>query len=276
MPVDVSPPELITLWESIPKHLRLSESYTFDALSQSIASLVAKAQQCSQCAHKNELADAFGGIQTANNLLQELLEVTRQQARQSEEGFRGNMPEPFTGDASDYPRWKSDIKNWSIMNEAAPGNSVAAAVLINMSGCAKQWAISKEPRQYSIIDGAPASAAATIKAIFDDMDEVFIDRRRVMEEYLNARQGTRRAFEYNLYYLNTTLDLGWNPDTRTFDYVKSLRDDLRERVLDWQQEKRSEGEPEGTLKDYMRAAARLDAFTPAPQKTRKRKSNQGI
>lgn len=268
---------LLQLWESIPEQLRLGESYTFDALSQSIASLVEKAQKDSRFVHKDELADALGGIQTANDSLQELLVLARQHAWQSSErGFGRDMPAPFTGAASDYQRWKSQIKNSAIVNEAAPGNAVAAAVLGNTSGRAKRWAQSKEPRQYSVIDGAPASAAATVDAIFKDMDKVFIDagaRGRAHDKFLNARQGTRPVFEYNIYYLNIILELGRNPESGdwTWDYIESLRDCLQQPVREWQYKILMRDE-EATLNECMRVAAAIEPNYPAPKKRRQKKN----
>lgn len=58
----------------------------------------------------------------------------------------------FTGAAHDYPRWKSEIEDWVIMNEAAPGNALAAAILRNMIGRAKRWALSKQARTQQLTE----------------------------------------------------------------------------------------------------------------------------
>ncbi|UKZ67361.1 uncharacterized protein TrAtP1_008522 [Trichoderma atroviride] len=130
---------LLELWESIPNDLRPSGPCSFDALSRSVKSLVGKAQIGSQCGHKDELANALGDIQTANGSWPEILELARRHAwRSSKKGLRGDMPAPFTGTALGYRRWKPQIKSWAIVNESAPGNVVAAAVLRNTSGRAKR------------------------------------------------------------------------------------------------------------------------------------------
>ncbi|KAL6691548.1 hypothetical protein J3F84DRAFT_386775 [Trichoderma pleuroticola] len=158
---------LLKLWESIPEDLRSSGSYTFDALSSTVASLVGKAQETSssQCEHKNELAKALGKACTADDSWEDLLEVTRKAAWKSYKRLVGKKPRPFTGAVSDYRRWKSEIRNWAAMNEAVPADMLAAAVLRNTTGRAKEWTLSKKIGQYSKIDGVPVSAAATLEAI---------------------------------------------------------------------------------------------------------------
>ncbi|KAL7924930.1 hypothetical protein ACQKWADRAFT_331109 [Trichoderma austrokoningii] len=138
---------LLELWESIPNDLRPSGPYSFDALSKSITSLVENAQKGLQCGHKDELADAIGDIRTANGSWPEMLELARRHAwRSSKKGLRGDMPAPFTGTAVGYRRWKPQIESWAMVNEAAPGNIIAAVVLRNTSSRAKRSAQSQEPR----------------------------------------------------------------------------------------------------------------------------------
>lgn len=60
-----------------PRTLAPQRALHVDALSRSVASLVKKDQEASQCRQQDELADALAGIQASNNSLQELLELTR-------------------------------------------------------------------------------------------------------------------------------------------------------------------------------------------------------
>lgn len=263
---------LLELWESIPIQLRPNEPYSFSALSRSVASLVAKAQEASQCRHKDELADALAGIQSSNNSLQELLELTRQYACQPpKDRFTGKMPKPFTGAASDYRRWKSEIKDWAIMNGAAPGNALAAAILRNITGRAKRWALSKQASQYSTIEEIPASTTAILEGIFKDMDVIFIDagaHERAFTKYQNARQGTRPVFEYNIDFLNIVLELGYTTGPHSmsvYQYVSSLRDDIQNKLHRWE----IDHGDQATLTDYMQRAALYDALYPAPKKGRR-------
>jgi hypothetical protein len=267
---------LVELWDSIPIDLRPSGPYTFDALSRSIASLVEKAQIGSQCGHKDELANALGDIRTANGSWPEMLELARRHAwRSSQNGLRGDMPARFNGSAFAYRRWKPQIKSWAALNEAAPGDVVAGAVLRNTSGRAKRWAQSQEPRQYSVIDGSPVAAAATIEAIFKDMDRVFIDagaRQRASEKFYSARQGSRPVFDYNIYYLNLVLELGYNLESAdwTYHYIESLsniplQDKLR--LLQFEYPRR-----EVTLKECMTMAAALEPIHPPPKSRRRRRN----
>ncbi|KAM0466265.1 hypothetical protein ACHAPV_001222 [Trichoderma viride] len=269
---------LLELWESIPNDLRPSGPCSFDALSRSIASLVEKAQTGSQCGHKGELADALGGIRTANGSWLEMLELARRHAwRSSKRGLRGDMPARFNGSATGYRRWKPQIKSWAIMNETAPGNVIAVAVLRNTSGRAKRWAQSQEPRQYSVIDGAPVSAATTIEALFKDMDRVFVDSGANYRAYLKfsrARQGTRPVFDYNIYYLNLVLELGYDPESgdRTSQYIETLHSSsLREALSIWQVEhhERNEHTP---LKKCMELAA-VWVLNHPPSKRRRGRRN---
>lgn len=272
------PAHLLELWESIPNDLRPSGPYSFDALSRSIASLVDKAQTGSQCGHKDELANALGDIRTANGSWPELLELTRRHAwRSSQKGLRGDMPQRFDGSALGYRRWKPQIKSWARVNEAAPGNIIAAAVLRNTFGRAKRWAQSQEPRQFSVIDGAPVAAAATIEALFKDMDKVFIDTgasERAYQKFSGASQGNRPVFDYNIYYLNLILELGQDPESSdwTSRYIDSLRrGSLQKRLRLWHLEKDMRDE-ETTLEKCMRVAA---AWEPnqAPSTRRRRRNN---
>ncbi|KAL7915367.1 hypothetical protein GGI35DRAFT_436708 [Trichoderma velutinum] len=278
MVAETSQGGLLQLWESIPEDLRPSGSYTFDALAGTVASLVAKAQETSssQCEHKNELVDALGGICTADDSWQDLLEITRKAAWKSSKKLIGNRPRPFNGAVSDYRRWKSEIRNWATLNGAVPGDVLAAAVLRNITGRAKQWSLSKDIGQYSKIDGVPASAAVALEAIFEDMDKLFIDhgaRERARRKYKNARQGTRPVFEYNIYFHNLVVERGYDPEDPSswadFDYIQSLRPGLRDEMEIWHIRHRIENK-QTTLTSCMQQATFLDALYPAPKKRHQR------
>ncbi|KAM0525540.1 hypothetical protein ACHAPE_000247 [Trichoderma viride] len=269
---------LLELWESIPNDLRPCGPYSFEALSRSIASLVDKAQTGSQCGHKDELANALGDIRTTNGSWPELLELARRHAwRSSQKGLRGDMPERFDGSALGYRRWKPQIKSWARVNEAAPGNVIAAAVLRNTSGRAKRWAQSQEPRQYSVIDGAPVAAAATVEAILKDMDQVFIDTgagERAYQKFSRASQGNRPVFDYNIYYLNLILELDQDPESSdwTSRYIDSLRSgSLQESLRLWQMKHHMRNE-QPAVKECMRVAAAWEPNHP-PSKRRRRRNN---
>ncbi|KKP04784.1 hypothetical protein THAR02_03121 [Trichoderma harzianum] len=264
---------LLKLWESIPKELRPSGSYTFDALSSTVASLVAKAQESSssQCEHKNELAKALGKVCTVDDSWKDLLEITRKAAWKSYTKLAGNKPRPFNGTISDYPRWKADIRNWAAMNGAVPGDILAAAVLQNTTGPAKQWTLNKKIDQYSKTDGVPVSSAATLEAILKDMDWLFSDphaRDRAYKKYLNTRQGTRPILEYNIYFYNLVVEFGEDPEIPSSvvrDYIRSLRPGVQESVQEWYLE--SIKDPSAcTLSRCMRIAARRDYDIPVPKK----------
>ncbi|KAF3060649.1 hypothetical protein CFAM422_011024 [Trichoderma lentiforme] len=230
---------LLKLWESIPQELRPSGSYTFDALSGTVASLVAKAQESSssQCEHKNELAKALGK--------------------------------------------KTDIRNWAAMNGAVPGDMLATAVLQNTTGPAKKWTLSKKIGQYSKTDGVPVSSAATLEAILKDMDNLFKDplaRWRTLTKYQNARQGTRPVLEYNIYFHNLVAELGYDPEPSSsvvYDYIRSLRPGVRERVGDWHLLKTRRDQDKCTLDDCMLEAALADNRIPVPKKKRRQRAEVG-
>lgn len=265
---------LLRLWESIPKGLRPNDAYTFDALSGTVASLVAKAQETtsSQCEHKNELAKALGKVCTADDSWKDLLEITRKAAWKSYKKLVGNKPRPFNGTISDYPRWKTDIRNWAAMNGAIPGDMLATAVLQNTTGPAKQWTLSKKIDQYSKTDGVPVSSAATLEAILKDMDWLFSDphaRDRARKKYQNTRQGTRPILEYNIYFYNLVVELGEDPEAPSLvvrDYIRSLRPGLRESVEDWYLLESVKDSSECTLNRCMRIAARRDYYIPVSKK----------
>ncbi|KAL6835349.1 hypothetical protein V8C40DRAFT_234194 [Trichoderma camerunense] len=267
---------LLKLWESIPKDLRPSGSYTFDALSGTVASLVAKAQESSssQCEHKNELAKALGKVCTADDSWKDLLEITRKAAWKSYKRLTGNKPRPFNGIISDYPRWKTDIRNWAGMNGAVPGDMLAAAVLQNTAGPAKKWTLSKNIEQYSKTDGVPVSSDATLEAIFKDMDRLFSDphaRGRALTKYFNARQGTRPVLEYNIYFHNLVVELGYDLEPSSsvvYDYILSLRPGVRERMELWLLGQRGREQEECTLDDCMRLASYHDNEIPVSKKKR--------
>lgn len=194
-----------------------------------------------------------------------------------QEELIGDMPKPFTGAAPDYRRWRTHIRNWVIINGVAPGDIVAAAVLLNVSYCAKHWAIFKKPRLYSTIDGAPDSAAATIEAIFKDMNVVFTDTgayQRAIHKLYNSHQETRPAFDHNTYYSNLALELGHDPHSLNLNsfYIASLCNNLKKRMEDWDSRRSSEKKPRATLHKCMQEATCIEGFFPAPQKRRQRKS----
>ncbi|KAK0758915.1 hypothetical protein N5P37_008402 [Trichoderma harzianum] len=270
---------LLKLWETIPENLRTSGSYTFDALSGTVDSLVAKAQESSssQCQHKNELANALGKVCTADDSWENLLEITRKAAWKSYKKLTGNKPRPFNGTISDYPRWKTDIRNWAAMNGAVPGDMLATAVLQNTTGPAKKWTLSKKIDQYSKTDGVPVSSAATLEAILKDMDNLFKDplaRWRTLTKYRNARQGTRPVLEYNIYFHNLVAELGYDPETSSsvvYDYIQSLRPGVRERVGEWHLLKSRRDQDKCTLDDCMLEAALADNRIPVPKKKRRQR-----
>ncbi|KAL7933994.1 hypothetical protein V8C35DRAFT_302959 [Trichoderma chlorosporum] len=272
MAADTQQESLLELWESIPGDLRPSGSYSFHALSSAIASLVAKA---SQCGHKDELANALGGVRTTNGSWQDLLELTRQAAWQSSQELMGDMPKPFTGSAADYRRWKSGIKNWAIVNGAVPGDTIAAAVLLNMTGPGKQWASIRQPSQYSKIDGVPVTAVLTLEAILVDMDKIFIDTgasQRAFKKYSSPHQGTQAIMEYNVYFNNLVGELAYHnlvfsPSNDISQYINSLRPDLKKRMEDWRFRRELEEEPL-TLTECLQKAAHIDAYFPATNKGR--------
>ncbi|KAK4082843.1 uncharacterized protein Triagg1_1733 [Trichoderma aggressivum f. europaeum] len=252
---------LLKLWESIPEDLRTSGSYTLDALSSTVASLAAKAQESSssQCEHKNELAKALGKA-----------------AWKSYKRLVGKKPRPFTEAVSDYRRWKSEIRNWAAMNGAVPGDVLAAAVLRNTTGRAKEWTLSKNIGQYSKKDGVPVSAAATLEAILNDMDGLFSDpwaRDRALDKYNNARQGTRPILEHNVYFHNLVVELGYDSKPRytLSDYIRSLRPGRQEKVREWLLFKPRKDQDECTLHHCMLMAGIYDNGIPAPKKKRRQR-----
>ncbi|KAL6807029.1 hypothetical protein GGI42DRAFT_266084 [Trichoderma sp. SZMC 28013] len=270
---------LLKLWGSILKDLRSNGSYTSDALSGTDSSLDANAQESpsSQCEHKNELAEALGKVCTADDSWQDLLEITRKAAWKSYKKLVGQKPRPFTGAVSDYRRWKSEIRNWAAMNGAVPGDMLAAAVLRNTTGRAKKWTLSKEVGQYSKTDGVPVSAAATLEAIFKDMDKLFFDRRardRARERYMNARQGTRPVLEHNIYFHNLVFESGYDSKPQysiVCDYIRTLRPGVQEKVREWLLFKSDKDQEECTLDRYMRIAASYDNWIPRPKKKRRQR-----
>ncbi|KAL6831347.1 hypothetical protein J3E69DRAFT_329268 [Trichoderma sp. SZMC 28015] len=274
---------LLKLWESIPENLRSNGSYTFDALSGTVASLVTKAQETSssQCEHKNELAKALGEVCAADDSWENLLEITRKAAWKSYKRLTGNKPRPFNGTISDYPRWKTDIRNWAAMNGAVPGDMLATAVLQNTTGPAKKWTLSKEISQYSKTDGVPVSSDATLEAIFKDMDMLFSDPfawDRALTKYLNARQGTRPILEYNIYFQDLVVELGYDPETSPTvvrHYIRSLRPEVREIVGNWHlyclQKQRRDPDKKCTLDDCMLEATLADNRIPVPKKKRRQR-----
>ncbi|KAL6805284.1 hypothetical protein J3E68DRAFT_388065 [Trichoderma sp. SZMC 28012] len=162
------------------------------------------------------------------------------------------------------------------MNGAVPGDMLATAVLQNTTGPAKKWTLNKKIDQYSKTDGVPVTSAATLEAILKDMDHLFKDplaRWRTLKTYRNARQGTRPVLEYNIYFHNLVVELGYGPEASSsvvYDYIRSLRPGVRERVGEWHMLK-TRRDQECTLDDCMLEATLADNRIPVPKKKRRQR-----